>query len=46
MVLDVGERESFKVHFVLPPGVEAWAGRETEWVGDKPELMGATIMQC
>lgn len=34
MVLDAGEKESFKVRFVLPHDVKAWAGTTEEWIGD------------
>lgn len=42
-VLDAGEQQSFKVHFILPHDVKALAGRMEEWVGDKPELRPGCI---
>lgn len=45
MVLDAGEKESFKVRFVLPHGTTAWAGHTEEWVGDKAELIPNSIDQ-
>ena len=42
-LLDAGKEGWLKLHFVLPPGMETWAGRDKEWMGDLPQLRGIDI---